>query len=77
MCFAVFLLCWFVSIRGLGTKALSQKLSDDYSAYYPVEGSVSQKMCIRDRFCGEILPPPGCAGIKPTRRCPGPGCGGF
>ena len=42
VCFAVFLLCWFVSIRGLGTKALSQKLSDDYSVYYPVEGSVSQ-----------------------------------
>ena len=42
VCFAVFLLCWFVSIRGLGSKALSEKLSDDYSVYYPVEGSISQ-----------------------------------
>lgn len=48
VCFAVFLLCWFVSIRGLGTKALSQKLSDDYSAYYPVEGSVSQSFVFDD-----------------------------
>lgn len=38
----VFLLCWFVSIRGLGTKALSDKVSDDYSAYLPMEDSVSQ-----------------------------------
>lgn len=42
VCFAVFLLCWFVSIRGLGTKALSDKVSDDYSAYLPMEDSVSQ-----------------------------------
>lgn len=42
VCFAVFLLCWFVSIRGLGTKALSSKVSDDYSAYLPMEDSVSQ-----------------------------------
>lgn len=43
VCFAVFLLCWFVSIRGLGTKALSSKVSDDYSAYLPMEDSVSQR----------------------------------
>lgn len=42
VCFAVFLLCWFVSIRGLGTKALSSKVSDDYSVYLPMEDSVSQ-----------------------------------
>lgn len=48
VCFAVFLLCWFVSIRGLGTKALSEKLSDDYSTYYPVENSVSQSFVFDD-----------------------------
>lgn len=48
VCFAVFLLCWFVSIRGLGSKALSSKLSDDYSAYYPVEESVSQSFVFDD-----------------------------
>lgn len=48
VCFAVFLLCWFVAIRGLGTKALSKKLSDDYSTYYPVEDSVSQSFVFDD-----------------------------
>ncbi len=48
VCFAVFLLCWFVSIRGLGSKALSDKLSDDYSAYLPMEGSVSQSFVFDD-----------------------------
>ena len=48
MCFAVFVLAWYTAVRGQGSKALSARISDDYSAYTMVEQSVSQTFAFDD-----------------------------
>ena len=48
VCFAVFVLAWYTAVRGQGSKALSARISDDYSAYTTVEQSVSQTFAFDD-----------------------------
>lgn len=48
VCFAVFVLAWYTAVRGQGSKALSARISDDYSAYTTVKQSVSQTFAFDD-----------------------------
>ena len=48
VCFAVFALAWFAAVRGQGSKALSERINDDYSVYTTVEQSVSQTFAFDD-----------------------------
>ena len=48
VCFAVFALAWYTAVRGQGGKALSARISDDYTAYTAVEQSVSQTFAFDD-----------------------------
>ena len=48
VCFAVFALAWYTAVRGQGGKALSARISDDYTAYTTVEQSVSQTFAFDD-----------------------------
>lgn len=48
VCFAVFVLAWFTAVRGQGSKALSQRISDDYSVYTTVQAGASQTFSFDD-----------------------------